>query len=450
MQNWPERLEDGLFQGSRSMAPPWGPVLRFLRFPAAVTRDWLAGEINVRAMSLAYTTLLSLVPLMVFSFSILKGLGARGDLRYILHQFLRPLGSAASQLTENIMQFVTNMRGDVLGSIGLAFLVYTVITTIQKVEASFNFVWRVQRPRSFARRFTEYLSVMIVGPVLLAVAVGLLASAEHSPLAQWLNAIPPLAWITALLGEFVPYAIVAIVFTFMYAFIPNTRVQFRAALIGGVTAGIIWALVGKAFTTVILYSSQMMAVYTGFAIVLTTLIWVYLSWLILLIGAQLAFYVQFPQYLRHGQELVELSGCAREQAGLSVMCLIGRDYGAGKIHWTSNTLAAELDIPSTALAPVLACLERGGLIVATEKEQFVPGRDLDTIQLIGIVDAVRSRQPGRVMITLRPMPSAALVMSEVETAIREKLGAQSLKELIEAARPPAATAAATPLRSSSR
>src|SRR5882757_7525910 len=308
MLNWPERLEDGLFQKSRSLGPPWGPVVRFLRYPAALTRDWLAGEINVRAMSLAYTTLLSLVPLMVFSCSILKGLGAPGDLRFFLHEFFRPLGGAAEELTTSVMQYVTNMRGDVLGTIGLGFLVYTVITTIQKVEASFNFVWRVQRPRSFARRFSEYLSVMIIGPILLAVIVGLLGSAEHSPFAQWLNDIPLLAWTMTLLGQFVPYVIVTIVFTFMYRFIPNTRVALRAALIGGVTAGVMWALVGQVFTAVILYSSQMMAVYTGFAIVLTTLIWVYLSWLILLIGAQLAFYVQCPQYLRHGQELAELTG----------------------------------------------------------------------------------------------------------------------------------------------
>jgi membrane protein len=432
MLNWPERLEDGLFQKSRSMPAPWGPVLRLLRYPVAITRDWLIGEINVRAMSLAYTTLLSLVPLMVFSFSILKGLGARGDLRYILHEFFRPMGGAATQLTESVMQFVTNMRADVLGTLGLGFLVYTVITTIQKVEASFNFVWRVQRPRSFARRFTEYLSVMIIGPILLAVTVGLLGSAEHSPFTHWLNDIPPLAWTMTLLGQFVPYVIVTIVFTFMYVFVPNTRVELRAALIGGVTAGIIWALVGKVFTAVILYSSQLMAVYTGFAIVLTTLIWVYLSWLILLIGAQLAFYVQCPQYLRHGQEPVELTGSAREQAGLSVMYLIGRDYGAGKNYWTSNGLAAELDLPSTALAPVLACLERGGLIVATEKEQFLPARDLDGIQLINVVDAVRTRPPGRLMIEMRSVPSTVRVMSSVEAAIRGQLGTQSLKDLIAA------------------
>jgi membrane protein len=370
---------------------------------------------------------------MVFSFSILKGLGAPADLRLFLHEFFRPMGGAAEQLTTSVMQFVTNMRGDVLGTIGLGFLVYTVITTIQKVEASFNFVWRVERPRSFARRFTEYLSVMIVGPILLAAVVGLLGSAEHSPFTQWLNAVPPLAWTMGLLGRFVPYLIVTIVFTFMYVFVPNTRVEFRAALIGGVTAGIIWALVGRVYTEVIVYSSHMMAVYTGFAIVLTTLIWVYLSWLILLIGAQLAFYLQCPQYLRHGQETIELTGSAREQAGLSVMYLIGREYGAGKTYWTGNGLAAELDIPSIALAPVLACLERGGLIVATEKEEFLPARDLAGILLINIVDAVRTRHPGRLMIDMRCLAAATRVMHDVETAIRKELDGRTLKDWIDGA-----------------
>src|SRR5450432_3931370 len=90
MFKWFEQLEDTLFTGSRTMTPPWGPVLRVVRFPAALIRDWLSGEISVRAMSLAYTTLLSIVPLMVFSFSILKGLGARGDLRFILAEFFSP------------------------------------------------------------------------------------------------------------------------------------------------------------------------------------------------------------------------------------------------------------------------------------------------------------------------------------------------------------------------
>jgi membrane protein len=432
MLHWLERLEDGLFQKSRSMGPPWGATLRWLRYPSALIRDWLSGDFSIRAMSLAYTTLLSLVPLMVFSFAILKGLGAHADLRLIVHEFFRPVGSAATQLTESVMQFVTNMRGELLGSIGLAFLVYTVMTTIQKVETSFNFVWRVGRRRSFGRRFTEYLTIMILGPILLAVALGLLGSAENSPVARWLYAVAPFAAILGVLGRILPYAIVTLVFTCMYAFIPNTRVQFRAALIGGVTTGIIWALVGKVFTAVIVYSSQLVAVYSGFAIVLTTLIWVYLSWLILLIGAQLAFYVQFPQYLRHGQQTIELTGSDREQAGLSIMYLIGRDYRAGKRYWTADRLAAELDVPSIALAPVLARLERAGLIVATEDELFVPGRDSEGILLAEIVDAVRTLQIGRLTIEVHGVTTAAQVTREVEAAVRERLGTRTLKDLIAA------------------
>jgi membrane protein len=425
-----ERLENRLFQASRDMGPPWGPALRVLRYPAAVIRDWLRGDLSVRAMSLAYTTLLSLVPLMVFSFAILKGIGARADLHFVLHQFFRPLGEGADQATQNVMEFVSNMRGDVLGSLGLLFLTYTVLSTIQKVETSFNFLWRVDRPRNFARRFTEYLSVMILGPILLAVSLGLLGSARHSETALWLDSIASIAWLSSALGQLVPYAMVTLVFTFMYSFIPNTRVELRAALIGGVTAGIVWALVGKIYTAILVYSSQMMAVYTGFAIVLTTLVWVYMSWLILLLGTQLAFYVQHPQYLRHGRDLVELIGSIREQAGLSIMVLIARDYRKGHTPWTSGRLAAELDIPGAALAPVIAALEKCALIVATEKEQFLPGRDPDSIELAAIIDAVRRQPTGRLPIGGRLIAPATSVMNGVEAAMRHELGGRTLKDLI--------------------
>ena len=431
MFKWFETIEDGLFLGSRSMPPPWGPVLRVARYPAALIRDWLRGEITVRAMSLAYTTLLSIVPLLVFSFAILKSLGARGDLKFILSQFFAPMGGAADQLTESVLQFVRNMRGDLLGSIGLLFLVYTVVTTIQKVETSFNFLWRVERPRSFLRRFTEYLAVMILGPILLAVALGLLASAEKSPFALWVGGIKPLAWTLSAAGKILPYVIVTIIFTFMYVFIPNTKVQIRAALIGGITSGIVWALVGKVFTAFIIYASSLVAIYTGFAIVLTTLIWVYLSWLILLIGAQLAFYLQFPQYLRHGQESFDLTGRDREQVALSIMYLVGRDFSAGKASWSAHALAAELDIPSIALAPVLRCLEQNGLLLATEHEQFVPGRDIAAIHLAEIFEVVRALHSGRLAIAIHSVGPAVALLNEVEGSMEKPLQGRTLKDFIE-------------------
>jgi len=430
MQQWVVWLEEGLFRRSRSMPPPWGPLLRLLRYPVALIRDSLTGEINVRAMSLAYITLLSLVPLLVFVFSILKFLGARGDLRYILHQFLRPLGKSADALTTSIMQFVVNMHADILGSLGLIFLVYTVFSTIQKVELSFNVLWRVQRPRSLTRRLVEYLAVMILGPIMLALAVGLLGSAEHSPFARWLDAIPPLAFTMRALDHVVPYFIVTMAFTLMYVFLPNTRVQPRAALIGGVTAGVLWALVGQAFAEFILYSSRMLEVYTSFAIVLTALTWVYTSWLILLIGAQLAFYVQLPQYLRHGQEPVDLSGAAREQAGLAVMVMVGRDHPQSGAPWTRTRLAAELDIPDIALVPVLDCLEHNGLLIRGDRERLLPARDPGSIALADILTAVRGQRMERLVLDLDRLPWVAQLQRDIDAVIRERLSTQTLADVL--------------------
>jgi membrane protein len=426
-----ERLEDGLFQGSRSMGPPWGPVLRVLRYPAAVVRDWLQGDIAVRAMSLAYTTLLSLVPLMVFSFAILKGIGARSDLHFVLHQFLRPLGQASNQLTESLLEFVANMRGDVLGSLGAVFLTYTVITTIQKVETSFNFVWRVQHARNFARRFAEYLSVMIAGPILLAVALGLLGSALHSPTARWLDSIAPLAWALTGLAGILPYAIVSAVFVFMYVFIPNIRVEARAALIGGVTAGVVWALVGKIFTSILVSSSTLVVVYSGFAIVLSTLVWVYLSWLILLLGATLSFYVQFPQYLPHGHAALALDANAHESIGVSVMYLVGRDFQSGVTDWNAARLATELDLPGAALAPVIVALEQAKLLVATEKDCFLPGRDPHGIKLSDIVETLRRPQRSRAILAGRAVPKAQQLIAQLDAAIHRDLGDRSLADFID-------------------
>jgi membrane protein len=175
-----------------------------------------------------------------------------------------------------------------------------------------------------------------------------------------------------------------------------------------------------------------MAVYSGFAIVLTTLIWVYLSWEILLIGAGFAFYLQFPQYLRHGQEAIELNACAQEQIALSVMYLIARDYTAGVADWTPDRLAAQLEVPGSALAPILVALERASLTVATEKESLVPGREPGHILLMTILDVARSTHAGRSSIEVQAAGPTGAVLDEVHAAMREGLGERSLKDLIAA------------------
>jgi len=425
------RLVSLLFDHRLMQAPrPLGPLLRVLRYPYAIVRDLWRGELNMRAMSLVYTTLLSIVPLIAFSFSLIKGLGMSGTLQPIIFEFLRPVGDKATELTARVLEFAENIRGTVVGSLGLAFLIYTVLSTIQKVEESLNFVWRVERPRSLGRRVMEYASMMVIAPVVLVTTFGLIGSASSSRWMHTLTQLPLLAPIAGGIGKLAPYVIVTGVFTFLFGFIPNARVRFLPALIGGATAGFLWAAVGAGFTAFVRYSTQLVAVYTGFAIVITALIWVYLSWLILMIGAQLSFYVQNPHYLRRGHEHLTLANALAERLALNVMYLVGRSYQSGERVWTTNLLAQRFDIPSITLAGVVRALEQAGLVVATEDEYLVPGRDMNGIELCQIVEAVRGPRGAGTIATARTEPAIDGIASGAEQAMRERMAGRTLGALV--------------------
>lgn len=426
MVKWLETIEDRLYTASRGRGRPWGPLLQGLRFPLALVHDWLADAINVQAMSLAYTTLLSIVPLIAFSIALLKALGTHANIALVVSQFLRPVGGAAAELTANAMEVVDNMRGDVLGTLGFVALSYTVVTTIQKVEASFQQVWRIERPRGLLRRSIEYLTAMIAGPILIAAALGVVASAQDSPLAHWLDAIAPLGHTLWFLGKLVPYALVTVVFTAMYFLIPNTRVKVQAAVIGGCSAGIIWALVGKLFTAFILFSSRSTAGYTGFAVVLTTLIWIYLSWLILLLGAQLAYYIQFPQYLRRGRDRFERSSHFVDAAALQVMVLVGGDYGAARPAWAIEDLATRFAVSASALTPIVEHLQRAGLLVPAGRTGLALSRAPADIAVADILRAARGDAGAA---------SAAVqeLLAQIDAAVDARVAGRTLRELIAAA-----------------
>jgi len=430
-----QRIERLLFERHDLPVKPANWLLDLLRFPFALIRDLLTGELNLRAMGLVYTTLLSIVPLVAFAFAVLKGLGVHRDLEPLIYEFLRPIGERASELTSQIMQFVENVRGDVLGSLGLALLLYTVVATIQKLEGAFNFAWHVERPRSLMRRISEYLSLMVIGPVFLVTVFGLFGAVASHKSMVWLTSHELAGTIVRVFGALGPYLFVTGVFTFLYAFVPNTRVRFRAALAGGITAGVLWAASGAVFARVIAAATQMVAIYAGFAIFLAALIWIYLSWLILLIGAQLSFYVQNPRYLRVGQAPVRLTSRLRERLALTVMLLIARRFVAGEAPWRQRALAERLEIPGSALSTVMDSLENAGLVTLTEDEDVLPARDIGNIALHDILNAVRDERQYETWLLWRARtePEADSVADTVESAMRECMANQSLRELAQAA-----------------
>ncbi|MGD8935334.1 MAG: YihY/virulence factor BrkB family protein, partial [Thiogranum sp.] len=315
------------------------------RLAVVLTRQLIGGELNLRAMSLVYTTLLSVVPLLAVSFSVLKGFGVHNQVEPLLLKFLAPLGPKGVELSNNVIGFVENIRVGVLGSLGLLFLLYTVVSLIQKVESSFNYVWQVERLRGLAQRFSSYLSVILIGPVLVFAALGFTATAMNNTLVQQLMSVPLLGYLVLRFGELVPYLLVIAAFTFIYAFIPNTRVKLGAALVGGIVAGILWQSSGWAFAAFIASSTKYAAIYSGFAIVILLLIWLYLNWLVLLLGAQVAFYAQYPQYLTREPVRLRLSNRLRERLALQIMFMVA-DHHLRKLKpWTAEALVHRLGLP---------------------------------------------------------------------------------------------------------
>ena len=185
----------------------------------------------------------------------------------------------------------------------------------------------------------------------------MIASLKSNTIVQFLLGFEFLGPIIVATSKLTPYLIVTTVFTFLYMYMPNTRVQFRSALIGGLAAGFAWASVGVIFATFVVYSTRTQLIYSSFAIFITTLIWLYVNWLILLIGAQLAFYHQNPAYLRIGRREPRLSNSMRERLALNVMYLIGVAFRDGSKSETVRHLHVHMEMPSVTLTPIIAGLE---------------------------------------------------------------------------------------------
>ena len=360
-----------------------------LRYLVALIRDMFAGGLMMRSMSLVYTTLLSVVPLLAFSFSVLKGFGVHKELEPLLFTMLEPLGAQGATITQQIIDLVDNVKGGVLGGISLAFFIYTAVSMVQKVEESFNYVWYVAKRQNFARRLIEYLVVLLIGPVVIVIAMGMIASLKSNAIVQWLLEFQLLGPVIVATSKLTPYLLITSVFTFLYIYMPNTKVQFRSALIGGVAAGSAWASIGVIFATFIVFSTRTQLIYSGFAVAITTLIWLYVNWLILLMGAQLAFYHQNPAYLRIGRREPRLSNAMRERLALNVMYLVGNAFRDGTSSETVRSLAQHMKMPSVTLTPIIEGLEAEHLLMTTESENLIPGRELSRIRLRDILAVVR-------------------------------------------------------------
>ena len=406
---WPTELPD---------SPTKLALIKACRFGYALLRDLSAGELTLRAMSLVYTTMLAVVPLLAFSFSVLKGFGYHQRLEPVLLSFLAPLGPRSGEITANVIGFVDNVSGSTLAGVSLLLLLFTALSMAQKVEDSFNHVWRVDRPRSLGRRFSEYLSVMLIGPLLVA----------STTIVTRLQQIEPFGTLIVFWGQLTPYLLVIATFTFLYAFVPNTSVRLRTALLGGVLAGAAWAATGGLFAQFVVGATRTVVIYSGFAIVIVTMLWLYVSWLILLVGAQFTFYFQNPDYLNLGWRTPTASNELRERLALSTMLLVGREFDQPTHGWRVPGIAARIGAPRQLLEPVVGRLREAGLLEETAEHKLVPAKDLRRITLEEILNVVRSAESSE---PDHWNPSVRALSEHLNAAIKSAVSQRTLADLVD-------------------
>lgn len=411
-------------------------LIQLLRLIYTIVRESIDREVTLRAMSLVYTTLLSLIPLIALSFSILKAFGVVDtQLEPILTKFLAPLGAKGVEISQRILEFVKNMKVGVLGMVGLLLLIYTVISLVNKLEGSLNHIWKVTRGRSISRIFSDYLTIILIGPVLLFALFGLTASLLGNIVVQRISAMGPVgALVTLFAGKLLTFVVVMGIFTFVYKVIPNVRVNFRSALLGGFVAGIAWQTVGWIFATFVVTSAKYAAIYSGFAVLILFMIWLYLSWLILLVGCEVSYCHQNLKTLSLKEQYFKLTHRLKEKLGLSVMYLIGYNFYHNKERWTLSSLVDRLEMPHQQIHDCLIQLEDQRLITETSDKEpgYLPAKSIETIKIKEIVEALRNSAKGAA--TLRKenhsVPEIDQVSLRIDDAICNALGEETLRDLI--------------------
>ena len=380
----------GLWQVGLTGLPPWRRfLLRQLQLWVLVVREFVADRCLIHAASLAFTTLLSLVPLLALMFAVLKGFGVQNRLQPLILEYLAG-GSAA--VAEAIVEYINNTSAGHLGSVGLVLLVITVLALLSEVEKTFNAVWGVTETRPLPRRIINYVSVVTIGPVLVVAAISMTSSLDSQRLVQWLLDMALVGNFLIVLFNVLPFVVMWLVFAGLYLFVPNTSVSPRAAMIGGIFGGTLWQLSQTLYVDLQVGVSRYNTIYGALAALPVFMIWLFLAWAIVLLGLQVTFAVQnLPSVcrdLRGGR--VSIAG--RTRVVLAVLLHLARRFQNGEAPPCREILADELEIPPRLLIGILEMLQHLGLvtriIVDNGREAYMPARDPATMVLHDVLRSI--------------------------------------------------------------
>ncbi len=408
---------------------PWWrrTLLRTVQILMAVIRDLLQGQLSLRAMSLVFTTVIGFFPLFALTFSVLKGLGVHNAMEPTLLTLLEPLGERAGEITQQILSYVDNLQVQLIGVTSLGILLYIVLDMMHKIESSFNYIWAVKKGRSLANRFSEYLFAVIVSPLLLFLSISLTSYLNTNFFTSFLENLVFGSVIIASTAYITSILLMSLAFAFAYSFLPNTKVQFSSAFIGGLVTTLCWKLMGTVFQQYFV-SPLRENIYLAFASAIAIMIFLYIGWLVALIGSSIAFYHQNPGKTRSGRTHLQLSIAQQEAVSLASALAIIRQFKHGGRPLSEDELVRELDMPPLAIESALEVLRAINLITATDDEppRFLPSHSVEDCTLVEIWQTLRNFNADTLSNSddSEELQTIELFQEQVQSIVSKELGAK--------------------------
>jgi membrane protein len=387
-------------------------------------------QLLLRAYALTYLTLLSIVPLLALAVALFDLLGGGDNVtRILVEQF----AAGSPGAVDWILEYVGRVKFGALGTLGGALLILTTILAVGNVERALNAIWGVTKQRPWVRRIPDYLAVVLISPLLLGVALSLGASLSSQWVVQRLLESPFFATLYDAGLRQAPTVLVIGGFTFLYWFLPNTDVHFRSALLGGTVGGVLFSVAQRLYLGLAMGVAQYDAFFGVLQALPLLMVWIYFSWAVCLLGAQVAYAHQTLPLYRREVRGTPAGAAARESIGLAVALAIADAFRSGTRAWDEEALSEHLDISPRTVRDVIAQLEKGGIVAPiadlTRGGVWQLARPADRVRVIDVVEALRGPRET----PLGPRGLAAQVegvFAEIDQRDREAASA-TLEELVE-------------------
>jgi membrane protein len=407
---------------------------RLLRMGVLVVEGFVKSEVFTLAAALTYQVTFAMVPLLVVMLAVFKGFGGMSKLGNQVQEYLlkNMTPEAGGDIVGKIEKFIENVNATAIGVVGFAALLYTSLSLLTTIEKTFNKIWGIKTPRTLLRRFTVYWTFLTVSPLLLAASLSMTTFVTSNGLYEWLTAHVPFFGTVTL--RLTPFVVAWIMFAGFYMFMPNTRVRPSAALIGGMVSGTVWEAMKTGY---IWYNSHFLSTqkfYEALGAIPIFLLWVYLSWIVVLFGAEVAFAVQHVNTYRREIEQVRLSAADRDRLALIVTVSVVQSFITGELPPTGEQTAATLNATVRAVNEVLFELGKQGILrevaLPGRKEPgFVPARDPGVMTARDVLSAVRTYGDGCPLPAGPATAAAHRLVNEAEEQASASLSRVTLRQL---------------------